>query len=250
MRGALSARARSLSVDLTEIDTDAPPAGLIEEVRRHLLGGETHYTTRPGIVELRHRISERLEQITGARPDPLESVLITAGEREALFVTLLGLGLPPGATVIAVDQGGRHRGLMRLLGLQVIEPGDPQCQADVIYREIICGEGRSFSAGKTADNGDCIEIHNLRGQLTELSAASREGRAGEEIWSGLGAPKILTGNLHGLAGMDSFRIGFVAGPPATMKPIMVWKQALSICTAAPSQRAAIHSLDCRGSQRR
>ena len=92
MMRALSARVRTLSVDLTEIDVAVPPAGLIDEVRRHLLDGETHYTTRPGIVDLRRRIAERIEQIGGGSLDHLASVLITAGEREALFVILLGLG--------------------------------------------------------------------------------------------------------------------------------------------------------------
>ena len=248
MMRALSVRARTLSVDLTEINAAAPPApaDLIDDVRRHLLGGETHYTTRPGIIDLRRRIAERIEQIGGGSLDPLGSVLITAGEREALFVTLLGLGLRPGARVVAVDQGGCHEGLMRLLGLQVIEPTDRRRQGDVVYREITCQEGLWPSTGKV----NCVEIYNLRSQLTERPAAGEEGRAGEEIGSSLGAQTVLTGNLHGLIGMDSFRVGFAAGPPSTMKPIMVWKQALSICTAAPSQHAAIHSLDCRRPARR
>jgi hypothetical protein len=243
MMRALSARVRTLSVDLTEIDVAVPPAGLIDEVRRHLLDGETHYTTRPGIVDLRRRIAERIEQLGGGSLDPLASVLITAGEREALFVILLGLGLRSGATVVAADQGGRHQGLMRLLGLNVIEAGDVQSQRDVVYREAPCSEGLWPSTAQVIAKDSCVEIHNLRGQLTEGPAGCGEGQGGEEIGSSLGAQTILMGNLHGLAGMSSFRIGFVAGPPATMKPIMVWKQALSICTAAPSQRAAIRSLD-------
>ena len=53
---------------------------------------------------------------------------------------------------------------------------------------------------------------------------------------------VVTGSLDSLPGLSSFRVGFASAPPALAPKLFAWKQALSICTAAPSQRAAILAL--------
>ena len=42
--------------------------------------------------------------------------------------------------------------------------------------------------------------------------------------------------------MRPFRLGFVAAPPEVLANITKWKQASSICSPAPSQRAALRAL--------
>ncbi len=56
---------------------------------------------------------------------------------------------------------------------------------------------------------------------------------------------IVIGSLDGLHAMRPFRLGFVAAPPETLKGITKWKQASSICSPAPSQRAALWALGVR-----
>ena len=78
---------------------DAPAAGLLDSLRHHLLAGETHYPARPGMTPLRERIAARLAEV-GLPARGAESVLVTASEGEAVFVTLLGLGVVPGGAVV------------------------------------------------------------------------------------------------------------------------------------------------------
>lgn len=59
----------------------------VERLRRALLGGETHYTARPGLPELRAAVGERLRAAGLSGPG---EVVVTAGRREALFVALAG----------------------------------------------------------------------------------------------------------------------------------------------------------------
>ena len=43
-------------------------------------------------------------------------------------------------------------------------------------------------------------------------------------------------------GLASFRVGYVAAPKKKAAKLRSWKQALSMCTAAPSQRAVLVAL--------
>jgi len=148
------------------------PRDILEGIREALLAGETHYTARPGIPELRARVAERLDFAgrTG------EEVVITSGEREALFVARLALGLDP------------------------------------------------LSLGKSAS-------------IVVLGA--------EPFGRDLGPlPPATTyvGSLDGLPGLATFRVGFVCAAKELTPKIRGWKQALSICAPAPSQRAALLAL--------
>jgi hypothetical protein len=54
---------------------------------------------------------------------------------------------------------------------------------------------------------------------------------------------LVTGDLDAIEGLSTFRVAFLMGTKAMIARCRPWKQALSICSAAPSQRAAIHALE-------
>ena len=143
MTGALAERVAGLSPGEPLVVTPVP-AEILDGVRKALEGGETHYTDRPGVRELRERVARKL----GYEPD---EVVITNGESEGRFVARLALG-----------DGAEDR----------------------------------------------VEV----------------------------------GSFDELSGMSSFRVGYVAAKEDDAKKVKGMKQALSICTAAPSQRAVILSL--------
>lgn len=157
MENALAERVRRLPNVPNGIDTvevTPVPEEILKGVRDALLAGETHYTARPGIPELRAKLAERLA-ISDRTAD---EIVITCGEREARFVARLALGLDP------------------------LFPQDDESLP-------------------------------------------------------------LVGTLDDLPGLSSFRVGFVCAPRELALKIGTWKQALSICSAAPSQRAALLALD-------
>ncbi len=157
MEKALAERVHRLArlPSLTEVTVvTRVPAGILAGVRQALLSGETHYTARPGIPELRAKVAERL----ALSDRTADEVIITSGEREAIFVARLALGLDP-------------------LSFQEVLPSS-----------------------------------------------------------------MIVGTLDDLPGLSSFRVGFVCAPRELASEIRTWKQALSICSAAPSQRAALVAL--------
>ncbi len=199
---------------------------LREYLARHLGSGETHYTTRPGMTPLRRRIATRLAEL-GAPSRSEGGVVVTASEGESLYVALLSLEVGPGA-VVACDDPGSHKALFDLLEIDVVPFSDPRAQ----------GAAAAFTflgAVRAVPNGS--EARHIVAIGGALGPGADDGHLAD-----LPDDAIIIGDLNAIAGLDHFHVGFAAGPPDRIKRVMTWKQALSICTAAPSQRAALRAL--------
>lgn len=208
---------------------DAPPdPGLLDSLRHHLLAGETHYPDRPGMVELRRLVGAALPGIGYPQRDP-DGILITASEGESLFVTLLGLGAGKG-TRFTGTAPGRHQDLFDWMGLARAES---DAAVSLHYRDT---SNTGTQTSRRLDHSvPCV--HTVGGALF-----------GSEGWTWRGdvpTRVIVIGSLDGLDGMHPFRLGFVAAEPETLAAITKWKQASSICSPAPSQRAALWALGVR-----
>lgn len=214
-------------------DTEMPE-GLLQYLGEHLAGGETHYTVRPGIPELRSAIGRELQRRGGPLREA-EGVIVTHGEAEALFVTLLGFGLYAGTGII-VEGKCRHRQLLDRLRIEVLGTHDAAAESALAcYREIV----DEFDGTILPAHLNCPRIFALGGLL--YSKGANDG-----VLKFLTEDSIMIGHLDSLPGLDHFRVGYVAGPPDVVKQIQTWKQALSICSAAPSQRAALFAIDKEG----
>jgi hypothetical protein len=206
-----------------------PAANLVEELRQRLLDGETHYPVRPGMVELRRRIDGRLTAHGLPARGP-ESVLITASEGESLFVTLLGLGIFPGGALLGAV-GSRHGALLDWMGVGGNEGGlGPPSGTVARYRELDAGV-----PGRAGEDDSA--------SLPRICAVGARLFLDEPL--PLEAADIVVGTLDALVDMGPFSLGFVAAEPGVLKDITRWKQASSICSPAPSQRAALWALGVR-----
>lgn len=214
---------------------DVPSAaGLHEYLSEHLAAGETHYTTRPGLTELRQAIGCELGSLGG--PDRgADGVIVTQGEGEALYVTLLGLGIGA-ASVVAITPDCAHRKLLSMLGTVVVGADDPDASnADGCLCEF-----------DTVRSDAKEQIPDGRFKIVVLGGLLFSENSSKTDLSSFPASTVLIGNLDSLSGLDHFRLGYVAGPPDVVKRIQTWKQALSICSAAPSQRAAMFAISQGG----
>jgi len=166
------------------------------------------------MVELRERVGARLVEL-GLPDRGADGVLITASEGEALFVTLLALEVFPDGALIGVAEG-RHEALLDWMGI-TMGPDPEGAAGGVRYRE--------------TESGTTIRIlgDSLFREAPSVGAAA----------------DVLVGTLDALSGMAPFSLGFVAGAPEVVKKITKWKQASSICSPGPSQRAALWSMEAR-----
>jgi len=211
--------------------SQAPSAELLDSLRHHLLAGETHYPDRPGMVELRRLVGAALPGIGYPQRDP-DGVLITTSEGESLFVTLLGLGAGKG-TRFTGSAPGRHQVLFDWMGLARTES---DAAASLHYRDTTQnGEAGAKTHSRLDRSVPCV--HTVGDSLFGSEARTLRGDAPASL--------IVIGSLDGLGGMHPFRLGFVAAEPRTLAGITRWKQASSICSPAPSQRAALWALGVR-----
>jgi aminotransferase len=232
----LADRVRHLNVEArntSEIATEpiTVPREILEPVRDALLNGETHYTSRPGIAELRSRVAERLSRLGAPSFDAATEVIITAGEREAVFVTVLGLRLGASDVWTAGDVT-RYQSLFALMGLTLrpIHSADRIRTARVAYRD---------RGATMAEHEQVIALAEADGITDVLNIGDAVADVASVAVPAVGKTTVVIGGLEALPGQVAFGTGFVAGPAARLAPIRSWKQAFSICTAAPSQRAAL-----------
>ena len=90
-----------ISLGIGEPDFNAPP-GATRAGLEALSGGDVHYTSNSGTVELRQAISDHVSQMYGVRYDPEKEILVTVGVSEALFVALTAV-LDPGDEMIVPE---------------------------------------------------------------------------------------------------------------------------------------------------
>ena len=86
-----------IKLTLGEPDFNTPSA-IIESATDSLRGGDTHYITNSGTMELRDAISGFESENSGLSYTP-DEIIVTAGATEGIFISLLGL-LEPGDEVI------------------------------------------------------------------------------------------------------------------------------------------------------
>jgi aminotransferase len=90
-----------ISLGIGEPDFNAPRVAARAGLEA-LSGGDVHYTSNSGIVELRQAISDHVSHMYGVRYDPETEILVTVGVSEALFVALTAV-LDPGDEVIVPE---------------------------------------------------------------------------------------------------------------------------------------------------
>jgi aspartate/methionine/tyrosine aminotransferase len=234
----LAERMNSLSgaiPDLEPVEHDVDPS-MLAAVEAALLEGETHYTVRPGIPELRIEIAREIDRKGGPRPDaerPEDNVFITSADSESLFTILLGLGPAPGDALVSAPEPFPHTSLFHLMGLRTRDVGQaPRCR--LIFRHCSTEQTVHERLLSIAADQDIPDILDLGPTLMASPSTPFPPFDPERT--------LIMGNLNNLAGLSSFRIAYVTGPGANLARCRPWKQALSICSAAPSQRAALHAL--------
>ena len=79
-----------------------PPEELLDWVSHHLAAGHNQYAPMTGVSVLRERIAEKISELYGTQPDPVEEVTVTSGATEALFCAIHAV-VRSGEEVIVFD---------------------------------------------------------------------------------------------------------------------------------------------------
>ena len=250
-------------IDLSGDRLGLPTAQPVRDAARQALDdGETHYTTRPGLNPLRRAIAAKLERENGIHVDAEREVLVTCGTREALFVALHVLLERGDQAVVTGPSSPLYRSVARLAGGTArVVTGDPDSgfalDPDAVGRRLtrrtraLVLISPSSPAGSVAESAQLAALAELAiaRSLAVVSVETLEpfvfdGVAGRSIGSQPGmAERTVTINgfseAYGLAG---WRVGYMAGPESLLGPMTQLKQAMSICSPAVSQHAALAAI--------
>ncbi len=261
---AAAIAASAPSIDLARDDLARPAAQHIVQATIDALDrGATHYTDRTGIAPLRAAVAARFAEQDDILYDPSGEILIAGGGHEALFVaTQMIVG--PGDEVLIVEPAppAFAEGVRLAGGVPIPVPTYAEdrfaLKADVV-RERLTPRTRalifaspSVPAGGVTTGGDLVDLAKLArahdlviiwDETYRDYVFGNSAQANIAALPGMRERTVIVGSLSARYAMSGWRAGYVVGPTALVRPITMMKQALTICSPAPSQWAALAALE-------
>ena len=261
---AAAAATSAPGIDLSRDDLARPAAQHIVQATIDALDrGATHYTDRTGIAPLRAAVAARFAEQDDILYDPNGEILIAGGGHEALFVATQ-MVVEPGDEVLIVEPAppAFAEGVRLAGGIPIPVPTYAEdrfaLKADVV-RERITPRTRalifaspSVPAGGVTTGGDLVDLAKLaRAQGLSIIwdetyrdyVFGNSAQANIAALPGMRERTVIVGSLSARYAMSGWRAGYVVGPAALVRPITMMKQALTICSPAPSQWAALAALE-------
>lgn len=238
------------------VATAPVPAHVRRAARDALARGETHYTSRPGIPELRGAIARRLTA-EGFPTDP-GGVVVTNGGAEGLYIVLQAL-VSAGTRVVMPEPvlpnvaamvdfiGGDLVRVPTTAASRFVPAADDLLAAggDVILLAspspvtgvaLSPDETRALAAGAASRGAVLVLDRSLVPAATDPATVAFGAPE-------LGAEVVVVGSFSSGYGLTGWRVGYFVSPARLIKTMQGLKQAMSICTTAVSQFAALAALD-------
>lgn len=250
-----TAPATAGAIDLTQPEVAVLPQPVVQAAKDALDRGMTHYTTRPGVVELRQAIAER--STADGFPATVASTVVTNGGSEGLYVVLQGL-LGPGDTVAVVEPVAPNViDMLTFIGATVNRISPSAEDRFVPQPEAIADSGAAvlLLASPSPITGVTIPPEALERfvaaaveqgvtvVLDRSSAAAAYDAAVVRFPNPeLGAQVVTIGSFSDAYGLSGWRVGYFTAPVERLGKLGGLKQAMSICTTAVSQYTALAAL--------
>jgi aminotransferase len=239
------------------------PPHVIQAAKDALDAGETHYTSRTGVPALRAAVAADVTARHGLDLGA-DDVVITSGGLEATFAALwIGLATEPGARFVCADPNSPAIAqLACLAGAEVRRISTTAedgflVRADAVRAAIAGGArmlmlsspdavtGVSLPVDDLAGIADLAEEHDLIVVLNE--AGARCTYPGRQPTSLRGAPSlanrtVIVGSFSHDYRLAGWRVGYFAARGEVFARMRSLKVALSICSTAVSQFAALAAI--------
>lgn len=259
---ALAAQYKNV-ISLGRGDPDLPtPDHIIAAGQQALANGATHYTTIPGIPELRHAIARRTQEVSGVAVDPEQGIIITCGCQEAIMLACLALCSPGDEVIIGDPRYSSYDIGVQMAGatlVPVIRRAHEEFRfAPEDVAAAITPRSRVLVLVSPDNPTGNMTTRTDMQALADLAIQRNLVVISDEIYERVtydGHPHISIASLPGMAErtvvingfskaycMTGWRIGWIAGPPAWIKGMHTLKHSLTISTPAAAQVAAVAAL--------
>ncbi len=280
MAAALARRARDWSVTpspqaqpgqsgfarILDLSTDYGPGllprNVIQAVVRSLDEGETHYTTRSGLPALVQAVARKLESEQGFTVDPATEVVISCGGREGVFIALQVLAQPGTEVLVPALRPAFVDEAIRLAGGDVVavplladdgflmtadrirQALGPKSRV-LLLRNPADPTGADIPAGEMARIAELVQEHDLTVIADESLDESLDGdlrHTSIVSFPEAAQRTVVVGSFSRLHALAGWRVGYFAGVRSLVTPVRNLRQAMTICTSAMSQYAALEAV--------
>ncbi|CAN5756045.1 aspartate/prephenate aminotransferase [soil metagenome] len=244
------------AVDLTTAEPASTPEHVGQTAKAALDQGETHYTEASGIPPLRQAVSKHLAEL-GFAVEP-ESIGISNGGTEAVYIALQ-VALKPGDRALIVEPMSKHMvDMVEFIGAEPVRVEveaaqnflpDPASIANTDARALLIASPSPITGKRIPDERleEIVAAARANGMAVILDLSYAAGlyepspvqfsdpKLAEEI--------VLTGSFSTAHGLAGWRVGYFSSPAADRVLLQGLKTAMSICTTAVSQFAAVAALE-------
>ena len=198
-----------------------------------------HYTRRPGIAPLCQLVAQRMAA-KDVVLDPDDGVVITGGAAEARYVAIRALAAGSTAYVMA-DQMAHYQAAADLAEVTLM-PFDPEAppadsQGGVLLIQPPSDPSDEQFAMLTnwASNNDVTIIAD---EIEQPMLANEALRPFASL-PGMAERTLTLGGFAHEPGLQAWQVAWFAGPKALAMQVRTLKQAMTICSPAPGQYAAL-----------
>jgi len=248
-------------------DPDFPtPEHVVDAAVRSLRGGATHYVDARGLLDLRQAIADKLAQENHIEVVPDTGIIVTPGAKFAVFLALMA-HLNPGDEVLLPDPCWvSYAAMVRLAEAAAVPVPTLASNGFRLERERLEAKITPHTraivistpcnpTGHVLDDEEIATIADVAAQYDLLVISDeiyeRIAFPGTPHHSLAAAPRLadrtltVNGFSKGYA-MTGWRLGYVAGVAAVMKPLYKVQQHSVYCVAPFIQQAGVAAL--RGPQ--
>jgi aspartate aminotransferase len=240
-------------VDLTRAADPAPPPAVTAAAHAALDRGETHYTARPGIPQLCAALAAR--SAGEGFPADASSVVVTNGGSEALYIALQSVAQPGSRVLLAGPVAPKIPKMIAFIGATPIQVDNTAASPtaatiDGYDADILLLASPSPITGVAIPPDELARIVRWAGEQNiavildrSLAWCCYDPALAHFPDSELGATVLTTGSFSLAYEMAGWRAGYFTAPAQHAGSMLELKQAMSICTSAISQFAALAALE-------
>ncbi|MBE3552364.1 MAG: pyridoxal phosphate-dependent aminotransferase [Kyrpidia tusciae] len=250
-----------INLSVGEPDFETPPEASLAAVGA-IAAGFTKYTAVAGIMELRRRISQKLEQENGLRYEP-DEILVSVGAKHSLFNIMLTLVDPGDEVIIPAPYWVTYPEQVRLAGgVPVILPTDESTGFKVTPGQLKEALGPKTKAVILNSPSNPTGAVYRREELEALAEVLRPADCyviSDEIYEKLiyGVEHVSIASLdeeifrktlvvNGFSkafSMTGWRLGYTAGPKDVIKAMTSLQSQSTSNPTSIAQKAGVVALD-------
>lgn len=198
-----------------------------------------HYTRRPGIAPLCQLVTERMAA-KDVVVDPDDGVVITGGAAETLYVALRALAAGSTAYVMA-DQMAQYQAVadlaeVTLVPFNLASPSTDGQEGVLLVQPPLDYSGEQFTLLLNWANKSDVTI--IADESDQPLLSDDVARAFASL-PGMTERTLTLGGFAHESGLNAWQVAWFAGPKPLALKVRALKQAMTICSSAPGQYAAL-----------